>query len=119
MPPGFSHSSSEEERRIAFEISALHDDVYGHLVRVHEAHVVDDVVVCVIDHPLLTVERTLLDGGIPRDDLCDQRRQLQQCLRTSMVAAVEHTTGREVVGFFTDAQLEPPLTIDVFRLAPA
>jgi hypothetical protein len=36
-----------------------------------------------------------------------------------MVAVVEHTTGREVIGFFTDTQLSPPLTIDVFRLTPA
>jgi uncharacterized protein YbcI len=119
MPPAPSHSASEEEQRISAEITALHGDVCGSPVQVVGTHVVDDIVVCLITLPLLTVERTLIDGGARHDDMRDHRRQLEQSLRPGMVAAVEHTTGREVIAFFTDAQLEPPLTIDVFRLAPA
>jgi uncharacterized protein YbcI len=119
MPPPSSYSASDEERHIAAEITVLHDDAVGQPAWRLEAHLVDDVVVCVIELPLSTVEQTLLDGGAETAQMLDRRRQVEQCLRASMVAVVEHSTGREVVGFFTDAQLEPPLTIDVFRLSPS
>ena len=111
--------TSQEETEISVEIAALHDASFGGPVRSLSTFAVDDVVLCLIDLPLLTAERTLLEGGASPEGLRDTRCQFEHSVRASMVAVVEHSIGREVVGFFTDAQLDPPVTIAVFRLAPA
>jgi uncharacterized protein YbcI len=119
MAPATPQGASDAERHISAEIAALHDETYGAGACGLDTHLVDDMVVCVIVLPLQAIEATLLAGSAPGDGVRDRRRLVQECLAAQMVAVVEHTIGRQVVGFFTDAQLEPPLTIDVFRLAPA
>jgi uncharacterized protein YbcI len=118
MPLEPAPGASEEETRISTEIAALHDASFG---RVHHLTtlLVADVVMCLIELPLLISEETLLAGGVAEDHICETRRQFEHSVGASMTAVVEHSTGREVIGFFTDAQLEPPLTVTVFRLAPA
>lgn len=47
------------------------------------------------------------------------RRRLDLALRTATFAAtVEHTTGRKVIGFLSDTHLDPPFSVEIFRLAP-
>lgn len=118
-PPDTNPPGSDEAARISREISSLHDAAFGAPARELSTHFVDDVVVCMIELPLQRSEQTLLESGLGAACVRDTRRQLEQSLSSSMVAVVEHTTGREVVAFFTDAHLAPPMTIDVFRLAPA
>jgi uncharacterized protein YbcI len=119
MPPGTDPQASDEAARISQEIGALHDAAFGARARRMETHMVDDVIVCLIGVPLQPVEETLLETAGGADCIREIRRQFEESVSSSMVAVVEHTTGREVVGFFSDAQLTPPLTVDVFRLAPA
>jgi hypothetical protein len=46
------------------------------------------------------------------------RRRLDLALRTATFAAtVEHTTGRKVIGFLSDTHLDPPFSVEIFRLA--
>ena len=107
------------ELRISREVGRLHDAAFGGRVRRLRTHVVEDAVLCVLDLPLLASERTLLEGGASREAMCSTRRELEQSLRTGLVAVVEHSSGRTVECFFADASVEPPVTVTVFTLAPA
>lgn len=108
-----------EESRISTEVAALHDAAFGGRGCSPDTHLVDDVVICVIDLPLLTSEETLLEGGVDAEIVRDARRGFEHSISASLAAVIEHSTGREVVSFFTDARLDPPVTVDLFRLAPA
>ena len=119
MPPEPIPGASDEETRISAEVAALHDAAFGGRACSLATHLVDDVVICVVDLPLLTSEQTLLEGGADAELVRDARRGFERSISASLTAVIEHSTGREVVSFFTDAQLDPPMTVDVFRLAPA
>jgi hypothetical protein len=45
------------------------------------------------------------------------RRDFQRGIQPTFVAAVEHSTGRRVAGFISDTHLDPPFSIEFFRLA--
>ena len=47
------------------------------------------------------------------------RSAYQEAIAPTFVAAVEHATGRRVVGFLSSTHLDPTFTVEFFRLAPA
>lgn len=78
----------------------------------------DDIVVCVLDVRLLAHERTLLEAGQPTDHIRSIRKQFQETIGATFAAAVEHMTGRRVIGFVSDTHIDPPFAVEFFRLAP-
>jgi uncharacterized protein YbcI len=107
------------DERISGEIARIHEASWGSDALSIKTHVLDDLVVCVIDIGLLAYEQTLLENA-GRDDLVRRVRQaLQEAIGSSFVATVEHHTGRRVVGFLSDTHLEPHFSVEIFRLAPA
>jgi uncharacterized protein YbcI len=104
--------------QISAEIARIHEASYGEEVRSITTHVLDDLVVCVLDIDLLTYERTLLENG-RRDELVRRvRQEYQEVIGSTFIATVEHFTGRRVVGFLSDTHLEPHFSVELFRLAP-
>ena len=118
MPPEPRSSAADEEARISTEIAALHDASFGGSASL-DTHCLPDAVFCVIDLPLLRAEETLLTGAAGAELVRDGRREFEHSLSSHLTAIVEHTTGRRVIAFLTDSYVDPPMTVNVFRLAAA
>jgi uncharacterized protein YbcI len=117
MTEGHSAANRDAEQRISREFAALHEESYGQPPRNVRTHLLDDSVLCIIDIDLLPHERTLLDNGLGTESIHAVRTEFQRSIRSTFVAAVEHSTGRRVTGFISDTHLDPPFTIEFFRLA--
>src|SRR4051794_16737727 len=76
-----------------------------------------DVVTCVLRDGFTRADLTLIGAGRARAVL-EQRRLLQEAVRSEFVEAVEQITGRIVEGFFSDSQHDPDIEVEVFVLTP-
>ena len=113
------NNSSETERSISRDIQAIHRDSYGSTVGGAETHVHSNSVVCAVDIDLLPHEVAICGSEEGRDSIRESRRLFQSTIRSSFVAAVEHATGRRVVGFLSETHLDPSFALEYFRLGPA
>jgi uncharacterized protein YbcI len=101
---------------IADEILKIHRESWGAGATSAKSYVLDDAVICFLDGlELLPNEEFLLDEG--NGDLVVQlRRKYQEAVGASFCAAVERATGRRVVHFMSDTSLDPPFSVELFRL---
>jgi uncharacterized protein YbcI len=104
--------------RISNEIATIHRESYGEAVESIETHILDDIVVCVLDINLLPHERTLLahDRGV--ESILAVRKHFQESIGATFAASVEHMTGRRVIAFLSETNIDPPFSVEFFRLAP-
>jgi uncharacterized protein YbcI len=112
-------SLPEVAARISEEIAGIHRESYGEAVEAIETHILDDLVVCVLDIRLLPHERTLLEHDRGDDSIRRVRKEFQESIGATFSATVEHTTGRRVIGFLSETHLDPPFSVEIFKLAPA
>ena len=94
-------TATEVAARISDEIAAIHRQSYGQSIDAIQTHVHEDFVVCVMDISLLPHEQTLLDNDRAEDSIRAVRREFQAAIAPAFMAAVEHMTGRRVVGFLS------------------
>jgi uncharacterized protein YbcI len=111
-------SRAELEQLVSDEIAAIHRESYGESVDSIRTHIIDDVVVCVLDISLLPHERTLLEHDRGIDSIREIRKEFQESIAATFSATVEHMTGRRVIGFLSDTHIDPPFSVEFFRLAP-
>ena len=111
-------STAEIASRISDEIAAIHHQSYGEAVESIQTYIHDDAVVCVLDIALLTHERTLLGHDRGEESIRAVRREFQAAIAPTFAAAVEHMTGRRVIGFLSETHIEPSFSVEFFRLAP-
>jgi uncharacterized protein YbcI len=109
---------AEVAARISDEIAGIHQKSYGEQVVSIQTHIHEDSVVCVLDITFLPHERTLLDHDAGVDSIRQIRRQYQEAIAPTFSAAVEHMTGRRVIGFLSETHIDPPFSVEFFRLAP-
>jgi uncharacterized protein YbcI len=109
---------AEVAARISDEIAGIHRESYGETVNSIQTHIHEDSVVCVLDITLLPHEQTLLDHDRGQDSIRLLRREYQAAIAPTFAAAVEHMTGRRVIGFLSETHIEPSFSVDFFRLAP-
>ena len=76
------------------------------------------VVVCVLEDTLTLPERTLVDAGND-DQVLAVRRSIQTVMRDEAVAAVEEVTGRDVLSFMSENDVNPDVSAEVFVLLPS
>ena len=112
-------STTEIAARISEEIGAIHRESYGETVESIETHIHADSVVCVIDIALLPHERTILGSERGEDSIRKLRREFQHAIGPAFSAAVEHMTGRRVIGFLSETHIDPPFSVEFFKLAPS
>jgi uncharacterized protein YbcI len=105
-------------QRISDEIATIHRESYGEAVEAIETHILDDVVICVLDINLLPHERTLLEHGRGVESIQKVRKEFQESIGATFAAAVEHMTGRRVVAFLSETHIDPSFSVEFFRLAP-
>lgn len=73
------------------------------------------IVVCVLEDTLTHPERTLVDAGNDGQVL-EVRRSIQSVMRDEAVAAVEEITGRDVLSFMSENDVDPDVSAEVFVL---
>lgn len=72
-----------------------------------------DVIVVVLRDTLIKSELTLAAKG-KSDLVVEIRRAFQQTMRQDFVSGVEAITGRTVIGFLSDHQVQPDISTEVF-----
>jgi uncharacterized protein YbcI len=105
------------EAQISQEIVRIHEDSYGVGVRGIATHLIDDLVLIVMDVELTAAERTLLDGGNSKA-IRTQREAYQSVIGPTFSAVVERATGRRVVSFMSHMNMDPIYAVELFRLGP-
>lgn len=106
--------------QIATEILNAHERSYGASAAEVTVHLLEDVVVVMIDGLELTVgERTLIEGGTDIRVVLAAREEFQHVIEPTYSAIVERATGRRVRTFLSNTSLEGLLSVEFFRLHPA
>jgi uncharacterized protein YbcI len=78
-------------------------------------HIVDNLVVCMLEDTLTKGERSLVADG-QHEDVRFMRRRFQDGMRESLCSAVETLTGRRVLAMLSDNHIDPELSVEVFVL---
>jgi uncharacterized protein YbcI len=73
------------------------------------------IVFCVMQDTLTRGERSLVAGG-DGESVREMRRRFQDAMRPHLCAAIESLTGRQVVSFLSDNDVESETAIEVFVL---
>jgi len=109
---------SDPVELISRELGRIEFESYGtgaHQIRTFVVD--DDFVITIIDNELSTSERTLLSGG-KGETVKAVRMAFQQAIEPTYVAVVERALGRTVETFISHFNVEPPFSVEFFRLAP-
>jgi uncharacterized protein YbcI len=77
----------------------------------------DNGVFVVLQDSLTQGEQTLADAGESAAVL-DLRRRWQQIMKNDISRQIEELTGRKVIGFMSDNNIDPDLAVEVFVLEP-
>lgn len=81
------------------------------------AYISGDIVAVVMRDTLTKAERSLIDSG--QGDLVVQiRRAFQQTMKPDFVPGIEAITGRTVMAFLSDHQIDPDVAVETFVLEP-
>ena len=103
---------------ISEQITQIHTESYDTPVKHAVTHVLDDLVVAVLDIDLSQIEKRMIDFG--KGELVHElRHAVQTAEAASFKAVVERATGRRVVAFASHTHLDPPFVAEVFRLGPS
>jgi uncharacterized protein YbcI len=110
-------SADAVREEISREIIKVHEEAYGSGAEEIAVHVLDDIVLIVIDVELATSEKTLVDAG--RGDAVKATREaFQQAIESTFTAIVERATGRRVESFVSSMHMEGLYSVELFRLGP-
>jgi uncharacterized protein YbcI len=116
MPDGSRVDLAQVELELGEELMRLHMESYGAGAGEARVHVLDDMVVCLLDDlELQPNEAFLIDAGHGQA-VVDVRSRYQQAIETTFRAAVERATGRRVVSFASITKLNPNYVVELFRL---
>ena len=111
-------ATAQVESTISEEIAQIHHESYGHEVLAARTVWRDELVLTVLDIELTPAERTLITNG--RSEAVQQlRHEFQEAIGASFEAVVERATGRRVVAFASNTNIDPAFVSELFRLDPA
>jgi len=119
MPDASRDSPGRGQRlaRISTELVQLHARFYGKGPTKAKTHIVDDLVVCILQGGFTTVERTLLDAG-DREPVHAIRHSFQNAMESEFRDVVERATGRSVIAYMSEIHLDEDLAVELFVLEP-
>ena len=108
----------QTELDLAEALMDLHRESYGKVALLAKVHILDDMVVVLLDQiELLPNEEFMIEAG--KDEaVLEDRSRYQQAIESTFTAAVERATGRRVVSFASNTKLNPHYVVEFFRLAP-
>jgi uncharacterized protein YbcI len=88
---------------------------YGRGPAKTKAHIVDDLVVCVLWDGFTTVERTLLERG-QVGAVEAFRHTFQSTMEPQFIAVVEKSMGRRVEAYMSQVHVNPDVAVELFML---
>jgi uncharacterized protein YbcI len=106
---------SQVTKEISDRITRLQAQYYGHGPLKAHSYYIDDLVLVRLDETFTRVERTLVDRG-EKDAIQHIRRRFQQHMAEEFKSIVEQATGREVLSFLSETNIEADLSIECFFL---
>ena len=109
---------TEAERQIGEELLRLHSEAYGKGAGKVRVHIMDDLVILVLDELELMPNEEFMIGEGEGDAVIHIRSRYQQAIEMPFRAAVERGTGRRVISFASNTKLDPNYAIEIFRLGP-
>ena len=116
----FGSPSAEDRGEMLAAISnamvRLYKEYFGRGPTRVRTHYQGDTITCVLRDGFTRAERTLIDADRTTAVL-NQRREMQQAVRDEFTSTIEQITGRQVIGFFSDTQKDPDMSVEVFVLA--
>src|SRR3954462_15657905 len=115
MSEGDQRALGETRAAISREIVRLQSEYYGKGPTKAKAHIVDDVVVVVLEETFTKAERTLIGRG-ERESIQAIRRRFQQAMEADFRSIVEQATGRKVRAFMSETDLDADLSVEFFIL---
>jgi uncharacterized protein YbcI len=101
---------------ISREIVRLQAEYYGKGPTKAKTHIVDDVVVVVLEESFTRAEKTLAQRG-EREAIQHIRRRFQQHMAESFASVVEQATGRKVRAFLSETDIDQDVSVEIFLLA--
>jgi len=108
---------ADAHAQIATQVLQVHLDSYGTGAGNVVVHILDDVVVVVIDQlELAPSEKTLIEGG-HTESVANMRASFQQAIEPTFTAIVERATGRRVTSFLSNTSIPSLYSVEIFRLA--
>jgi uncharacterized protein YbcI len=111
------HPDGEALTAISNGLAQLHMRFYGRGPAKVKAHVVEDLVVCVLWNGFTTVEQTLLSRG-ETEAVEAFRRTFQTTMEEHFTAVVEEATGRQVRAYMSQVNVGPDVAVEMFMLEP-
>ena len=96
-------------------IVGLHRRHYGKGPTRSKSYLLDDVLICVMEDVLTTVERTLVEAG-EHAKVRDTRYAFEDAMRDRFCEAVERIVGRRVLGFTSQVLVTRDVAIEMFML---
>jgi uncharacterized protein YbcI len=116
MSEGEQKALGEIRATISREIVRLQAEYYGKGPTKAKTHIVDDVVVVVLEETFTRAEKTLAQRG-EGEAIQHIRRRFQQQMAQDFVSVVEQATGRRVRAFLSDTDLAEDVSVETFLLA--
>ena len=104
--------------RISNALVALHTRHYGKGPTAAKTWMVDDTVVSILRDPFTQVELTLIADGQP-EAVHQMRERFQAAMHDDFTGVVEDATGRRVVAYMNQINVDPDLSVEIFVLDPA
>ncbi len=111
------HPDGEALAAISNGLAHLHMRYYGRGPTKAKAHLVDDLVVCMLWNGFTTVERTLLARG-EVEAVEGFRRTFQTTMEDQFRQVVEAATGRPVTAYMSQVHVDPDVAVELFMLSP-
>jgi uncharacterized protein YbcI len=111
--PREQRTRSEVEKAISDGLVRLHSQYYGHGPVKACTYYVDDLVLVRLNETFTRAERTLIDRG-EKDAIQHIRRRFQQHMAEEFKAVVEQATGRSVLSFLSETNVETDISIECF-----
>jgi uncharacterized protein YbcI len=110
-----SGEGSNLGRDVSRGIVALFEEYVGRGPTEAKAYIEDDLLVVVLRDTMIQAEKTLAEEG--EDDLVyGLRRVFQDKFRDDAIGVVERLTGRKVITFLSDHNVEQDIVIEAFVL---
>jgi uncharacterized protein YbcI len=105
------------KEEIVREITRVHDEAYGGGIQNVEVLIGENMIALALDVTFNRAEETLVDAG-SGDAVRYSREEFQTAIAPTFTAIIERATGRTVTAFASRMVIEPPWSLEVFRLGP-
>ena len=112
-----NRSAGEVLASITDGLVSLHTRSYGKGPTAAKTYYTGDAVVTFLWDGFTKVEETLISTG-REETVALLRRSAQAAMEEEFTAVVEEATGRRVIAFFSQVNLDPKMAVDIFLLAP-